>query len=848
MKYCAALFFTLAALLAAGPVWAGGSGLNVIVVVNANSAESLQLGNDYCQQRGVPPQNVLRMTNWTGGSVNWSLSQFANDLLDPLLNLVASRGLTNQGEYVVLSMDIPYRVTDSAGNQNSTTAALFYGFKAAGAYGGPNAPPANTVNSYAYSELPFGEAPPDLAPTNAFLAMMLTDTSLAGAESILQRAAASDDTRPTQAVYLEKTPDEARNVRFPEFDNSVFENQVAGNAAVIPIDSGNTYFTNLFGLQTGWAGFTLAANEFAPGAMGDTLTSYGGYILDPTGQTVALAFLEAGAAGSYGTIVEPYNYTQKFPDPVDYFYQWRGFTVAEAYYQSLLNPYEGLMVGEPLAAPFAQPGTATWIAPAGGTALSGTVALSAAFTAAATNLPLTQADLFVDGTFYETLTNAGPAAGNLLTVTLNGDTITCTVETNDTPATIAANLADALNGETNTTEVMAYAVGDRIELQSQALYTPGSNVTLSAGAGLGTGAVLTTGLNAARPAFLDTTATGFLYLGVENPPAVGDWMQLTVLKTNGVSATLAVTNTTAGATIGALLQNLYNQINSTPVLETADGVVGTDYFDLDGLGVPAAQFFLYARTPGLPASLIQATFTTSSDLEPAFSGSSQVTDNWGDLLPRNHLYVSSGLNALTVNAAWDTTKLADGWHQLTAVAYEGTSVRTQTRVSRTVQIQNTPLTATLAVLPPGTNTLLSQQLQFLVTANTTNLSRIELFSTGGSLGAVTNQSAALFTVTATNLGLGLHPFYALVTDQAGHRYQTATVTSFFPVISLTLAGTPPVLAWPAALDHQYDVQFTTSLASGFQTVATLTASNNSTLQWPVPLTSPAGFYRVRLDQ
>jgi hypothetical protein len=49
-------------------------------------------------------------------------------------------------------------------------------------------------------------------------------------------------------------------------------------------------------------------------------------------------FLEAGACGSYGTVVEPCNYPYKFPDPMVYFYQNRGFCLAEAYYQSLANP------------------------------------------------------------------------------------------------------------------------------------------------------------------------------------------------------------------------------------------------------------------------------------------------------------------------------------------------------------------------------------------------------------------------------------------------------------------------------------------------------------------------------
>ena len=101
----------LALLMTAAPVvWAGESGLNVIVVVNQNSSNSVQLGNDYCQRRGVPPQNLFRMTAWTGGAIDWQQADFENDLLNPLLAMISSRGLANQAEIVLLSMDIPYRV------------------------------------------------------------------------------------------------------------------------------------------------------------------------------------------------------------------------------------------------------------------------------------------------------------------------------------------------------------------------------------------------------------------------------------------------------------------------------------------------------------------------------------------------------------------------------------------------------------------------------------------------------------------------------------------------------------------------------------------------------------------
>ena len=836
----AAIFLFLGAFLATDTLWAGGSGLNVIVVVNQYSTNSVQLGNDYCEQRGVPPQNVLRLTNWAGGNIEWNPTEFQNDLLNPLLSLVSSRGLTNQAQFVLLSLDIPYRVINGS-DANSTTAALFYGFKTNGPPVGGYAScslPDNTSNSYAYSELPFIQATPNTAVTNSFLAMMLTDTNLAAAENTLLRGVASDSTFPTQTVYLAKTTDAARNVRFVEFDNAVFENQVAGNDAVHRIESDSTAFTNLFGFQTGLASYSFNTNAFVPGGLGDTLTSYAGNILENSGQTPAVAFLEAGAAGSYGTVVEPCNYTQKFPDPVDYFYQTRGFSLAEAYYQSVLNPFQGLFVGEPLAAPFARPGGASWTSLTNGEVLSGVAVLSPNFTAAATNLPLAQADLFVDGTFFETMTNLPPTVGNVLSVLLNGNTIDYTVPASNTLAAVAAGLANALNLQSGVTHVQAAAVGDRVELQSQDIYIPGSNVTVSASTGAGSAPRLTTWLDAARPAFLDTVATGYQLVTFYNAPQTNDWVAVTFMKTNGTQITLAVTNTVPGATIGNLAQNMFNLILATPALHSADGVTMGDFYDADPYQA-AAQFYLYANTPGWPAAQFLATWTSSTNLQVTPADTSPLADNVSDLRPRNHLYVTSGTNSLAVNFPCDTTQMSDGYHELAAVAYEGTSVATQTRVTRSLLVRNTGLSATLAALPSGTNGVL----QFTVAAGPAPIARIELFGTGGSLGVVLGQATATFTVSANYLGLGLHPFYAVVTDQAGHRYQTQTLWSVVPSISLALTGTS-LLSWAAIPGHQYDLEFTTNLAARFQSLATVTASNGA-VQWPVAATNPAAFYRVK---
>jgi uncharacterized protein (TIGR03790 family) len=836
-------------LLASVAARAGGSGLNVIVVVNQNSTNSVQLGNDYCELRGVPPQNFLRLTNWAGGNLSWSPADFTNDLLTPLLAMVKARGLTNQAQFVLLSMDIPYRVTDGY-NGDSTTAALFYGFKTNDDPTlGTCSLPDNSSNSYAYSEMPFALKPPNTAATNSFLAMMLTDTNLAMAENTLRRSVAADFSAPTQMVYLAKTSDQLRNVRFVEFDNSIFENRVIGNFTLQRTNTDSTAFTNLAGLLTGLAAYSLGTNMFVPGAFGDTVTSFAGDILEGSGQTPLLAFLEAGAAASYGTVVEPCNYTQKFSDAEEFFYQSRGFTAAEAYYQSVLNPFEGLLVGEPLSAPFARPGGAMWTSPTNGTVISGTTNLTLNFTSAATNLPLVQVDLFVDGKFFAMMTNLPPAAGNILAVTLNGHVINLTVPTNANVAAIVTNLVANLNAQSNVTQVLALPFGDRIELQSLALMTAGSNITVSTGATIGSAPSLTTHLTAARPAFLDTVATGYQVVNVFdlNPLVIGDWISITLIKTNGTVISLAVTNTVSGTSTGTLSQNLVNLINATPALQTADGATAADFFDFTPYGDPVVQFIVYANTPGWRASQVLATLSCSTNLQTLPAGTNPLADNVNDLRPKNHLYVSSGSTSLTVNYPFNTATLADGAHELTAVGYEGTSVGTQTRATINVLVQNTGLTAVFNAQPGGTNVALGLPLQFTVTPNTTNIARIEIFGNGGSLGFVTNQPAANFSVPTTWLGLGLQPVYAVVTDQTGHVYQTSTLDyRVIPAITLTLNIPPTQLSWPALIGRQYSVQSATNLITGFQTLATTTATN-TTMLWPVNATDRACFYRVILN-
>ena len=150
-----------------------------------------------------------------------------------------------------------------------------------------------------------------------------------------------------------QTSDKRRNVRAPAFPALVeawrgrFELRFVQTEAVTGRDDVMFYFTGAPHVPA------IATNTYRPGAVADHLTSGGGKLVDGR-QMSALRWLEAGATASYGTVVEPCAFPQKFPDPgVLLRHYLAGETVLEAYWKSVMMPGQGVFIGEPLARPFA---------------------------------------------------------------------------------------------------------------------------------------------------------------------------------------------------------------------------------------------------------------------------------------------------------------------------------------------------------------------------------------------------------------------------------------------------------------------------------------------------------------
>lgn len=848
---CRILFWIALLLATPAATHAGGSGLNVLVVANSTSPNSLDLANYYREQRNIPPSNLLRVP-WTGGRVSWDQSQFNAFLLQPVLQAVNARGLSNQIDFVVLSMDIPYRI-ESGGDQNATTSALFYGFKTNDTASAGEvcrfAP--DGISDYYGSETVFREGGPANHPGYSYLATFITADTLAAARQWVDQGVMADGLAPTNRVILAKTSDPARNVRFKLFDNTVFDTRIFGGPVTehLALDSFSS-LTGLGGIQTGLARFAWQPGMFSPGALADSLTSFGGELFEPSGQTNLLAFLSAGAAGSYGTISEPCNFTEKFPDPLLYLYQRRGFSLAECYYQSLVAPYQGVVVGDALSAPFRKQATGAWqglVAPAG---LTGLTNLTLSLTAPNADHPIQRVELFLDGARLRTLTNITPRAGNRVRVTVNSQTATYIVPQGATLRSVTTNLGNVLRGRTfhDGAQVDVWSYGDRLELQSLPTDRAGSNTTLTATADRGAATEQTLFVRPGQPAFLDTIAHGWRACTLEGSIAAGDILGVTIAKTNGENIRVAVTNTPPATSLYAFVQSAIQAINDHVSLRGADGVFAQDLMGFGNI----VEFNLLARGSGRTTSTIQTRWDLPAGLQIQPGITAQLDERPNDLQPRNHIYVSAGVLQMTLTFALDTTALPDGPHELRAVVYEGSSVATQTHFPVAIEIRNSDFAASLdAVDALGSHEVGTPAL-FAVTASAP-ASRIEWFSTGGKIGEVADLATTTFSVDGNHLGAGRHQVFAVATDSAGRQCRTRTLEVVFlrhPPITLAWAAPLHELSWNGLAGFRYEVLAADALGGTFAVQHSVTATNTGALRWTDPdgagTDKPgARFYRVR---
>ena len=302
------------------------------VVINMDDPVSYAIGEYYVVRRHLPLSNIIKI-RFEPGSTTMAEGEFK------LLKAEVERQTDSKVQAYALTWALPYRVECM-----SMTAAFAFGFNRAYCASGckPTEPSLlfNSTSREPYTD--FG-----IRPTISIAAL-----DFEHAVSLIDRGVRADGTMPDARAYLLSTSDQARNVRsvnYPVVEH-ILGQRVASRILRQDMLYGARDVLFYFTGRAKVAG--LETLGFKPGAIADHLTSFGGMLTDSP-QMSALRWLEAGATGSYGTVQEPCNFPQKFPDPVIVVDTYlRGETLIEAYWKSVAMPGQGIFIGEPLAAPF----------------------------------------------------------------------------------------------------------------------------------------------------------------------------------------------------------------------------------------------------------------------------------------------------------------------------------------------------------------------------------------------------------------------------------------------------------------------------------------------------------------
>ncbi|MEZ4337809.1 MAG: MYXO-CTERM sorting domain-containing protein [Sandaracinaceae bacterium] len=370
-----------------------------VVVANANVPESVALAQRYAVERDVPSAQVCLLDVVDEEDV--ALADYETTVLEPLRAcLDATPGVRARIEAAVLIRGIPLRVQIPVGGgmQPVSLAAalqlwdstLDSGDPVLGQDPGEPGMCGPGVSCYApawdnpYRGFPFEPGwttDRGGATWRPILVTMLHGRSYEAAEGLLDSALSAEASPPpTGEMLFMEGADAARGRLDAEYDRVIMDLTALGFTATrVPFERDLTGHTlSSFVTGTAGLGMTIEGNTYLPGSIVDNLTSFGAVPQNfrETGESqVSIArWVEQGVAGVHGTVAEPLNGC--FPHRRFLVEYVLGATLAEAYLAMMPNVYwRNLVLGDPMAAPYAQRPEVTIEGVSDGEALSGAVAV-----------------------------------------------------------------------------------------------------------------------------------------------------------------------------------------------------------------------------------------------------------------------------------------------------------------------------------------------------------------------------------------------------------------------------------------------------------------------------------------
>lgn len=307
---------------------------NLALIVNDRDLNSIAIADYYQDAHKVPNENIIHIS-LNNKSSKLSIVEFEN------FKLTLSTKLSDKHKAVLFVWSKPFQV-----NCQAITAVFTNGYDSQIC--------AKTCNPSRPSTY-FNLRPHNNKKVNSIrLSMLLPTHEIELAKQVINNGVLSKNGVFKSSAYYLKTSDKARNSRVKFFPKDGVSFKGKGLTVVNKSANALTDVDDVMVYQTGVANVKkLDSINFLPGALADHLTSFGGQLFSKSQMSV-VEWLRAGATASYGTVSEPCNYWQKFPNP-SVLLNWyvHGATAIEAYWRSVAWPAQGLFIGDPLAQPYA---------------------------------------------------------------------------------------------------------------------------------------------------------------------------------------------------------------------------------------------------------------------------------------------------------------------------------------------------------------------------------------------------------------------------------------------------------------------------------------------------------------
>jgi hypothetical protein len=359
----------------------------VLLLVNQNSQDSVKVANVYASVRGIPKRNMVFLDIPESAyqkTATVSPSEFTDLIWKPANAKAEAQGIDGQIMAWVYSVDFPIRVKTSANDrQQMSVCGLTFtrnkvpapelieeGTFLSKLFSGPHQRlklnlPALSLHYFKHGLGETATVPPEAAYLQYGLRqrmplpnMMLGYTGEKGNDvatviETIGRGARSDHRGMRSGIYFVMSDDVRSKCREHQFYPAVQELQKMQISATVATNfpAGRK---NIMGILMGAENVDPSkVGSFAPGAVAEHLTSWSAEFQKP--QTKMTEWIKAGATGSAGAVVEPYSNPNKFPSARFYVQYASGCTMLESFYQSIACPLQTLLLGDPLAKPYAVP-------------------------------------------------------------------------------------------------------------------------------------------------------------------------------------------------------------------------------------------------------------------------------------------------------------------------------------------------------------------------------------------------------------------------------------------------------------------------------------------------------------